>query len=96
MKCYLVTAGDEIYDGVRAMLDAAWNHPNQETLTTTCLPASGDATRDSGGRIVIAVEDRWAGYEPAASMLPQLEAAGHISEITLAEYTSAIVKGIDQ
>jgi hypothetical protein len=91
MRFFRVLSGDEVYEFVRSSLDLAWGHPNAETKTETCLPPAPQATRDSVGRVMVAVEDAWCEYEPAKEMIPQLVAASAIEEITADEWRSQVI-----
>jgi hypothetical protein len=83
------TPSDELYEGIRLQLDAAWGHPSPNG-TITCIEPAATAPRDSEGRIVLAVHDEFATWEPAASMLPGLIAQGLVEEITEAQYQAAL------
>lgn len=80
---YFRTADATLYETIRATLDAAWGHPNEQTIT--CIDPESVAPRDADGRILLAVDDAFATYEPVPSMLPQLLASG-VEEIAAAEY----------
>ena len=86
---YLRTADDNLYDTVRLQLDAAWGHPTPDGRTITCICPAEFAPRDAQGRIVLAVRDEFAVYEPAASLLPQLLASGAVQQIDEADYNAA-------
>lgn len=86
---FLRTQNDELYEQIRLSLDAAWGLPNQRG-TVTCIAPAADAPRDSSGHIVLAVENEFASWEPAKSLLPQLVASGEVEEIDAAEYYAAI------
>jgi hypothetical protein len=82
---YFRTTSDELYEGIRLQLDAAWGLPN-ELGTITCIEPAATAPRDSQGRILLAVADEFATWPPASELLPQLIAGGMVAEITAAEY----------
>lgn len=86
MRCFRCLAGDEVYEQIRATLDAAWGHPNAETKTVTCMDPAGVAPRDTQGRIMLATSEAFCEYEAAAQMLPQLLDSGMIEEIDAATY----------
>lgn len=77
------TANAALYESIRLQLDAAWGHPNEQTAT--CIDPVGVAPRDAEGRILLAVDDAFAGYEPVPSMLPGLLAGG-VEEIAASDY----------
>jgi hypothetical protein len=45
---------------------------------------------DSQGRVLLAVADEWCEWEPAATILPQLLAAGAVVEIDEADYQAVV------
>jgi hypothetical protein len=84
------TADEPLYENVRLQLDAAWGHPTQDGQTLTCFDPAIVAPRDNAGRLLLAVDDQFAAWEPAATLLPQLFASGAVEEITAAEYQAAV------
>ena len=80
------TADDSLYEEVRLQLDAAWGHPTPDGRTLTCFDPASVAPRDHDGRILLAVREEFATWEPAATFLPQLLTSGVVQEITAAEY----------
>ena len=90
MKFYRCLAGDAAYEQVRSSLDAAWGHPTPSGLTVTCIEPAATAPRDGQGRIVLAVHDEFATWEPAATLLPQLLASGVVEEISEAVYRDSL------
>ncbi len=83
---YFRTADAALYETVRLQLDAAWGHPSADGQTLTCFDPAPVAPRDAAGRIILAVNDEFATWEPASTLLPQLLAGGAVQEITAAEY----------
>lgn len=79
------------YEAIRADLDAAWGLPNDKG-TATCIAPAATAPKDSQGRVMLAVNDEFATWEPAATLLPQLLASGVIEEITEAQYRVSLPK----
>lgn len=86
MRYFRCLAGDEVYEQIRATLDAAWGHPNADTKTVTCIDPANVAPRDTQGCIMLATSDSFCEYEAAAQMLPQLLDSGMIEEIDAATY----------
>jgi hypothetical protein len=86
MRYFRCLAGDEAYEQIRLTLDSAWGHPNAETKTVTCIDPAAVAPRDTQGRILLAVNDEFVAYPPAAEMLPGLLAGGAVEEITEEAY----------
>jgi hypothetical protein len=85
---YFRTADEAMYEQVRIGLDAAWGHPNGNTLT--CIDPAAVAPRDAQGRILLAVKPEFTEFPAAAAMLPDLLASGQVVEITEAEYRAAL------
>ena len=77
------------YEAIRADLDAAWGLPNDKG-TLTCIAPAATAPTDSQGRVLLAVDDEFATWEPAATLLPQLLASGAVEEIGEADYRAAL------
>lgn len=86
MKFYR-TPSDELYEGIRLQLDAAWGLTDHGC---TCITPAATAPRDGEGRIVLAVNDEFTAFEAVAAMLPGLIAGGQVTEITETEYREAI------
>ena len=86
------TSDETLYESIRLQLDAAWGHPTPDGQTLTCFDPATVAPRDDAGRLLLAVNDEFCTWEPAATMLPQLIASGAVTEITEAEYQAATVK----
>lgn len=84
---YFRTADPALYESIRLQLDAAWGHPNADTVT--CIDPAAVAPRDGQRRILLAVNDEFCDYEPAATVLPGLLASGAVEEIDEAEYRAA-------
>lgn len=80
------TSDAALYDAVRLQLDAAWGHPTPDGRALTCFTPAADAPRDHAGRLLLAVQESFCTYEPAATLLPQLISAGVVEEIAAAEY----------
>lgn len=81
------TPSDELYEGIRLQLDAAWGLTERGC---TCITPAAEAPRDSEGRIVLAVDTAFTEFEAVAAMLPGLLASEQVVEITREEYMEAI------
>jgi len=86
MQRFFRTADADLYESIRLQLDAAWGHPTPDGQTLTCIAPAEVAPRDDGGRILLAVREEFATWEPAATLLPQLLASGAVEEIDADEY----------
>lgn len=87
---FFCTASVDIYEETRQTLDSAWGHPNAATKTVTCIDPAAVAPRDSTGRLLLAVREEFATWEPAATLLPQLLTSGVVEEISEANYRAAL------
>jgi hypothetical protein len=87
---YFRTADADLYESIRLQLDEAWGHPTPDGQTVTCIDQAAVAPRDAQGRILLAVNESFATYEPAATLLPQLLASGAVEEIDRATYMAAV------
>jgi hypothetical protein len=87
---YFRTADEALYESIRLQLDAAWGHPTPDGRTITCFDPAAVAPRDGAGRLLLAVHDEFATWEPAATLLPQLLASGAVEEISEATYRAAL------
>lgn len=77
------------YEAIRAGLDDAWGLPNDKG-TTTCIAPAATAPKDSEGRVLLAVHEEFATWEPADTLLRQLLASGAVQEISEAAYRAAL------
>jgi len=82
-------ASPEVYEQMRATLDAAWGLPNDKA-TTTCMAPLSTAPRHASGDVVVGVLPEWCEWEPAVTLLPQLLASGAVTEITAADYFACL------
>ena len=81
-------ATPEVYESMRAQIDAAWGYPTPHTQTS--IPPAAEQHRASDGDCVMGVKVEWCGWEPVATLLPQLVAAGQVEEISEADYWAAV------
>jgi hypothetical protein len=84
------TADADLYESIRLQLDAAWGHPTPDGQTLTCIAPAAVAPRDADGRILLAVREEFATWEPAATLLPDLLASGAVEEIDRATYMAVV------
>ena len=78
------SAAPEVYESLRAQIDAAWGYPTP--YTQTCIPPADEQHKTAAGHCVIGVRVEWLGWEPVATLIPAAIAEGQINEITEAEY----------
>jgi len=89
---YFRTADDDLYESIRLQLDAAWGHPTNDGRTFTCIDPVAVAPRDLSGLVLLAVQDEFISYEPAATILPQLLASGAVEEISEAAFAAGVAR----
>lgn len=87
---FFVAASDAVCEQVRAALDAAWWHPNEQTLT--CFPPASELPHDAADRPMLAVDLPFLDYAAAAVMLPDLLASGSVWEITREQFREMAVR----
>ena len=87
---YFRTADAALYESIRLQLDAAWGHPTPDGKSVTCFDPAAVAPSDGSGRLLLAVREEFATWEPAATLLPQLLASGAVEEISEATYRAAL------
>jgi len=87
-------ADEATYEAVRLQLDAAWGLPanGQES----CYAPAARGVRDADGLMLLAVNDEFATWEPAATVLPQLLASGAVEEIDAETYRSTAASPDDR
>jgi hypothetical protein len=83
---YFRTNDANLYESIRLQLDAAWGHPTPDGKSVTCFDPAAVAPSDGSGRLLLAVREEFATWEPAATLLPQLLASGAVEEIDRAAY----------
>jgi hypothetical protein len=87
---YFRTADEALYESIRLQLDAAWGHPTPDGKSVTCFDPAAVAPSDGSGRLLLAVREEFATWEPAATLLPQLLASGAVEEISESVYRAAL------
>jgi hypothetical protein len=80
-------ASPEVYESVRAAIDAEWGLPanGQETAFAPLATAP-----QSGGMAYLAVYQSFCEYDAVAAMLPGLLASGAVEEIDAATYQASL------
>jgi hypothetical protein len=81
-------ASPDVYESLRAQIDAAWGYPT--AYTQTSIPTADEQARDASGMCIMGVKAEWITWEPVATVLPQMLAAGQIEEITESQYWTAM------
>lgn len=79
-----------VYAAIGEQLDQAYGYPRPETLTDRALPAVETLPADELGRVYLAVSAQYCSYVLPSQLLPDLLAAGHVTELTAAEYAAAL------
>lgn len=81
-------ASPQVYESLRAQIDAAWGYPT--AYTQTSIPPADEQAKDASGMCIMGVKSEWTTWEPVATVLPQLIDAGAVLELTEAEYWASI------
>lgn len=81
-------AAPDVYEAMRAQVDAAWGYPTQHTQTS--IPPAAEQHKAADGECIMGVKAEWCEWEPVATLLPQMIAAGQVEEITEDEYWAAM------
>lgn len=81
-------AAQEVYESMRSQIDAAWGYPTPHTQTS--IPPADDQYKAADGDCLMAVKIEWLGWEPVATLMPQMLDMGAVEEISEAEYWAAI------
>ena len=90
---YFRTADAELYEAIRLQLDAAWGHPTPDGKTRTCFTPAAEAFRDADDALLLSVRQEFTEYSVAADLLPQLLAAGLVTEIDAGTYDAVANPG---
>lgn len=81
-------APPEVYESLRAEIDAAWGYPTLHTQTS--IPPAAEQFKAADGDCIMGVKVEWTTWEPVATLLPQMLAIGAVEEISQADYFSAM------
>jgi hypothetical protein len=87
---YFRTPDANTYEAIRADLDQAYGYPNAATKTVTAIAPSDVAVTDLDGRKYMAASEAECEYPAISDRLPALLASGAVTEITEAQYRSAL------
>lgn len=80
----------EVYESVRASLDAEYGYPNAATKTLTSISPVGHLPTDDAGRVYLAISAEYCDYVLPSQMLPELIASGLVEELTAEEYAAVL------
>jgi hypothetical protein len=75
-----------VYASIGEQLDQAYGYPRPETLTDRTLPPVDRLPTDEQGRVYLAVSAAYCDYVLPGQLLPDLLAAGHVEELSAAEF----------
>jgi len=67
-------ASPAVYESMRSQIDAAWGYPTP--YTQTCIPPAVEQFKAADGDCIMGVKVEWTTWEPVATLLPQMLAAG--------------------
>lgn len=76
------------YEAARSTLDAAWGFPSD--AAETCITPEPLAPHDDQGRVLLAVNDEFCGFDAVAVILPAMLSGGAVEELTEAEYWASV------
>lgn len=87
-----------VYEGTRQALDALWGHPKIaihpksgiEVITESCMPPLAQAVRDSDGMVLVALDERMAGWPEVQGRIEMLIQNGQVTEIDQETYEAAM------
>ena len=77
----------QVYEQVRAGLDAAFQHPNGKAIT--CLPPAADAPKWTDGKPIATVLSSQCAWPEVSGMIAQLTGTGAAQEITAEQFHSS-------
>lgn len=83
---YFRAANVDVYETIRADLDAVWGYPDARTKTATAITTGTEAPTDAAGRVYLIASDEECNYPAIAERLPTLLASGMVAEVTAAEF----------
>ena len=81
-------ASPDLYESLRAQIDAAWGYPTPHTQTS--IPPAAEQHKASDGDCIMGVKAEWLDWEPVATLMPQMLDLGAVVEISEAEYWAAM------
>ena len=81
-------ASPEVYESLRAQIDAAWGYPTPHTQTS--IPPAAEQHKASDGDCIMGVKAEWLDWEPVATLMPHMLDLGAVVEISEAEYWAAM------
>ena len=81
-------ASPAVYEAIREQIDAAWGYPTPHTQTA--IPPAAEQHKAADGDCLMGVKVEWTTWEPVATLLPQLIAAGQVEEISEAAYWAGV------
>jgi hypothetical protein len=79
-----------VYASIGEQLDQAYGYPRPETLTDRTLPPVDSLPTDDQGRVYLAVSAAYCDYVLPGQLLPDLIAAGHVEELSAAEFHAVL------
>lgn len=86
---YFRAESAEVYEAVRANLDAAYGYPSEATKTVTAICPASDAPTDNTGRVYMIASEAECDFPAVASLLPQLLGSGLAQEVDAQQFGEA-------
>jgi len=86
---YFRAESAEVYEAVRANLDAAYGYPSNATKTLTAISPAGESPTDIYGRVYMIASESECEFPAVAALLSQLLASGLAEEIESQQFTES-------
>lgn len=83
----------DVYEQIRATLDAAYGYPNEATKTETAIPPADTLPRDESGRVYLGISSEYCDYILPSQMLGEMLASGAVEEISPEVYATVASTG---
>ena len=86
---YFRAESAEVYEAVRAHLDAAYGYPSEATKTATAICPAAESPTDTNGRVYMIASEAECEFPAVAALLPQLLASGLAEEVDSQQFTQS-------
>lgn len=83
---YFRAESADVYETVRANLDAAYGYPSDATKTLTAICPASEAPTDSSGRVYMIASEAECEFPAVAALLPQLLGSGLSDEVDAEQF----------
>jgi hypothetical protein len=86
---YFRAQSAEVYEAVRANLDASYGYPSEATKTLTAICPAADAPTDASGRVYMIASESECQFLAVAAILPQLLGSGLVEEASFQQFVES-------